>query len=174
MKIILYAFLLIVFCSCGGEEAGKEEISKEEVEKIKERILDANKAHVKAESSQINDYVQRRNLSVKQTGTGLRYLITKETKGKQAASGMTATLKYSISLLDGSLCYSSDSLGLKSFVIDHDQVESGIHEGVKLLKEGEHAIFILPSHLAHGLTGDNNKILPGSPVVYTIELTHLN
>ena len=87
---------------------------------------------------------------------------------------MTATLKYSISLLDGTVCYSSDSLGLKSFEIDHDQIESGIHEGVKLLKEGEHAIFILPSHLAHGLTGDHNKIPPGSPVVYNIELTHLN
>jgi FKBP-type peptidyl-prolyl cis-trans isomerase FkpA len=174
MKIILYLFLLISFSSCGGEETSKEEVSEEEIARIRERILEANKAHVQIESKEIDNYIKRRNLSVERTGTGLRYLITKQNDGKQAVSGMTATLKYSISLLDGTVCYSSDSLGLKSFEIDHDQIESGIHEGVKLLKEGEHAIFILPSHLAHGLTGDHNKIPPGSPVVYNIELTHLN
>jgi FKBP-type peptidyl-prolyl cis-trans isomerase len=86
---------------------------------------------------------------------------------------MSAKLKFSVSLLDGTLCYSSDSSGLESFIIDHDQVESGLHEGIKLLHEGDKAKFILPSHLAHGLIGDKDKIPRRSPIVYDIELIQL-
>jgi FKBP-type peptidyl-prolyl cis-trans isomerase len=35
---------------------------------------------------------------------------------------------------------------------------------------GDKAKFILPSHLAHGIMGDNDKIPPLTPVVYNIEL----
>jgi FKBP-type peptidyl-prolyl cis-trans isomerase len=38
---------------------------------------------------------------------------------------------------------------------------------------GDKMRFILPSHLAHGLTGDQSKIPPLSSVVYEIELLEL-
>jgi FKBP-type peptidyl-prolyl cis-trans isomerase len=45
-----------------------------------------------------------------------------------------------------------------------------LHEGIQLLHVGDKAIFILPSHLAHGLLGDEDKIPPHSAVIYDIEL----
>jgi FKBP-type peptidyl-prolyl cis-trans isomerase len=75
-----------------------------------------------------------------------------------------------ISLLDGKVCYETDSLELDQFLIDRSQVESGIQEGIKLMKEGERAVFILPSNLAHGLLGDFETIPPMSPIVVNLEL----
>ena len=38
---------------------------------------------------------------------------------------------------------------------------------------GDKMRFILPSHLAHGLTGDQTKIPPFSSVMYEIELLEI-
>jgi FKBP-type peptidyl-prolyl cis-trans isomerase len=38
------------------------------------------------------------------------------------------------------------------------------------MKEGERAVFILPSNLAHGLLGDFETIPPMSPIVVNLEL----
>ena len=140
---------------------------------IKEPLIRANRQLAHDESLQIDNYISRRGLQMQKTGTGLRYMISKPGNGKAAAPGMNATVNFTLSLLDGTICYSSDSTGAETFTIDHDQVESGLHEGVKLLREGDRAKFILPSHLAHGLLGDNNKIPPRSPVVYDIQLLEL-
>jgi len=86
---------------------------------------------------------------------------------------MQAKVKFTVSLLNGTICYSSDSSGTESFLIDHDQVESGLHEGIKLMHEGDRAKFILPSHLAHGLIGDRARIPARAPIVYDIELIQL-
>ena len=49
------------------------------------------------------------------TGTGLRYMITHKGKGEAAVVEKYAKVNYKISLLDGTLCYSSDSTGAKGF-----------------------------------------------------------
>ena len=69
--------------------------------------------------------------------------------------------------------YSSKEDGPRSFMIGQDNVETGLHEAVTYLKLGDKAHVILPSHLAHGLTGDNNKIPPRSTVIYNLELIGL-
>ena len=48
-----------------------------------------------------------------------------------------------------------------------------MHEGIQYLHEGDESVFILTSHLAHGLTGDGNMIPPKASVVYHIKLISL-
>ncbi|HTA60983.1 MAG TPA: FKBP-type peptidyl-prolyl cis-trans isomerase, partial [Bacteroidia bacterium] len=79
-------------------------------------------------------------------------------------------VNYKVSLLDGTLCYSSETKGSKEFLVGADKVESGIHEGVQLMHLHDKALFILPAHLAFGLVGDRDKIPPKVAVVYTIEV----
>lgn len=140
---------------------------------LKESLIDANKKYVKRESDEINQYIKKRGWEMNASGTGLRYMIYEKTNGKQAAFGLLAKINYKISLLDGTECYSSSKSGPKEFMIGQDQIESGIHEGILLLKTGEKAVFILPSHLAHGLMGDDNKIPARSTIVYDVELVSL-
>jgi FKBP-type peptidyl-prolyl cis-trans isomerase len=110
---------------------------------------------------------------MEETPTGLWVGISGRGTGEKAQPGMTAAIKYRLSLLDGTICYDSDSLGLKTFRIGHGGVESGLEEGILLLREGDRATFIMPPHLAHGLPGDGNRIPARSIIMYDVELVKL-
>jgi FKBP-type peptidyl-prolyl cis-trans isomerase len=58
-------------------------------------------------------------------------------------------------------------------MIGKDNIESGLHEALQLMRIGDKMRFILPSHLAHGLIGDQTKIPPRASVIYEIELLEL-
>ena len=128
----------------------------------------------KEESRMIDRYIERHKWDMKKTGTGLRYMIYEEGTGMKAKTGMEATVNYEIKLMDGTLCYSSDEQGPRKFLIGRDHVESGIHEGITLMKVGDKAKFVLPSYLAHGLSGDNNKIPPRSSLIVDMHLLRLD
>ena len=166
----LFTFGLTLFFSCGNKTPDTQKIYIDE-NKLKKRIEEVQKPALVMENDQINDYIRQHGLNMQTSGAGLRYQILKgNPKGKIIQTQDIVQVKYKISLLDGTLCYSSDKKGPKEFIVDHDAVETGLHQGIKLLHEGESAVFILPSHLAHGLVGDNNKIPPKAAVVYTIEV----
>lgn len=113
-------------------------------------------------------------LSMQMTSTGLRYQMIKLVpKGELAQPGKTALAIVKISLLDGRICYETDSEFYEEIPIDHNDRESGLNEGLKLMRKGEKAKFILPSHLAHGLVGDLQKIPPLSILVLDVELIDL-
>lgn len=161
---------------CGNHknsQGNKKELSSPN--EIREPSINTNKMLTQKESDDIDQYVKRQgwDKDMKVSGTGLRYMIYKKGTGEQADNGMYAKVNYKISLLDGRECYSSVKDGPKEFLIGQDNVESGLHEAVAMMHVGDKAIFILPSHLAHGLMGDNNKIPPRSSVVYDIELLSL-
>ncbi len=106
-----------------------------------------------------------------ETGTGLRYMIyDRATSFDSCKIEDTVTVKFEIMLLSGEICYSSEENGAESFVVEKSDIESGLHEGVQLLCIGDKAKFILPSRIAHGLIGDEEKIPPLSPVIYDIEV----
>ena len=71
-------------------------------------------------------------------------------------------------MLDGSLCYSSDSLGPSTFRVD--RAISGLEEGMLKLRVGDKARFIMPPYLAHGLIGDENRIPSRAIIIYDVEL----
>ena len=139
--------------------------------KLKEDIIKVNKPVVVLEQDEINAYIKAHGYPMQSTGTGLRYLFLKQNpKGKKIENKNEVKVNFKVWLLDGTLCYSSDKKGPKVFAVGADNVESGVHEGVKLMKQGEKALFILPSHLAFNLIGDRDKIPPKSAVVYEIEV----
>lgn len=139
--------------------------------KLKEDIIQVNKPAVVMENDEINAYVKAHNYSMQITGTGLRYLFIKENpKEERVERGNIVKVNYKVSLLDGTVCYSSDKKGPKEFSVGADNVESGIHEGVQLMHLHDKAIFILPAHLAFGLIGDRDKIPPKAAVVYEVEV----
>ena len=108
------------------------------------------------------------------TETGLWYMIYEKGTGIPSSNGKIATIKYNVYLLDGTLCYSSEKTGPKKFTIGKGGVERGLEEGVLMLHMGDKARFILPPHLAQGLTGDGNKIPSRSIILYEVELTQIS
>ena len=167
---IFTCFSLIILAAGCGDNKKALNISQN---KLQELQVSENKVHVKKESDEIDQYVKHRSWNMTTTGTGLRYMIYENGKGEKAVFGKMAKVNYKISLMDGTICYTSEQTGPKIFLIGQDAIESGIHEGIQLMKIGDKALFILPSYLAHGLIGDENKIPPRSSVIYDIELLSL-
>ncbi len=171
--VYLWAVIFLLF-SCKNESKPQEKqahnISKQE---LKKELLKSNNHFLKIEDQNIKDYIQRHHYQMTKTGTGLYYEIYKEGSGPVAQEGDIAVLKYTLRLINGVVVYDSEQDGLKEFRISKGGVESGLEEGILLLKLGDCARFILPSHLAFGLAGDHNKIPRKATLVYDIELINL-
>jgi len=165
LGIILF---LIVLASCSNQQQQNEQrINRKQIE---ETLLEANKQAVKVEDRQIEDYIRRKEWKMQKTGTGLRYWIYESGNGERPVQGNIVVLEYSVRLLNGDLIYTSENLGFKEFEIGKGGVEAGLEEGILLMGKGDRAKFILPSHLAFGLTGDQNKIPPKATLIYDIKL----
>ncbi len=48
------------------------------------------------------------------------------------------------------------------------ELEQGLNEGIRMLRPGSEAVFIIPPFLAYGLLGDSKKIPPRSVIVYNL------
>ena len=169
-SVLFIAVLFLLTISCNGNSQKKRNPNTKEV---KEALVKVNKKLVKTEDERINDYIRRHNWKMKETGTGLRYLIYKHGDGEKAEKDKIAVLNFKVGLLTGDNLYSSDSKGLKEFQIGQGGVESGLEEGILLLRVGDRAKFIIPSHLAFGLVGDGDKIPAKATLVYDVELIKL-
>ena len=169
--IIFFVIPLLLTFSC--RESNKY-LSDNEVRKYKKPLQKVNKYLVEKDAEIIESYAKRRKWDMKTTESGLWYMIYKNGAGKQAKEGMIARINYNVSLLDGSFCYSTDSLGPENFRIGHSTAEQGLQEGILLMRTGDKARFILPPHLAHGLLGDSDKIPARATIIYDVELLDLN
>jgi FKBP-type peptidyl-prolyl cis-trans isomerase FkpA len=157
--------------SCGEDKPTKKNLTKKEYERMKEDMMKANRALMEKESAEIDAYIaNRKDWHMTMSGTGLRYEVYQPGKGDTVKPGQFVKVNYRILLLDGTVCYTSEKDGAKEFKVEQDNVESGLHEGIQHMNPGSKARFVLPAHLAHGLTGDNDKIPPLSTVIYEVEL----
>jgi FKBP-type peptidyl-prolyl cis-trans isomerase FkpA len=166
-SIVLF-FLLLMAC-----KEKPRAISEKDRQENAGKFIEINRTLIKKDQKRIIGYIERSKLKMVETGTGLWYAIGNAGNGNFAAKGNLATIEYSVFLLDGTLCYSSKVEGPKTFKIGMGGVESGLEEGILLMKKGSKAKFIMPPHLAHGLPGDGKKIPPRAILVYEVELIEL-
>ena len=166
-KVFIIALFMSV-CSCSGSQ--NPDRRKESVEIPLETYINVNRKLVEKEQQRIREFVKENKLKMKPTGTGLWYRIDKPGEGESIRKGQVVMLEYQVKLLDGTVCYDSEELGPKEFLVGRGGVESGLEEGVLMLKNGSSASFIMPPHLAHGLVGDDGKIPSRAIIVYDVEV----
>lgn len=175
MKKISFLVFLILFLANACKHERPKPKSDEEILAYKEPLVGVNKILVDRDSLRIARYCERKNLKLLLGKNGLWFRIEHIGKGDSAKYGMVANIKYKVSLLEtGKVCYSSDSTGIKSFRIGKDDVESGLDIGIRMMCEGDKALFILPPNLAYGLLGDEKCIPPRSIIVYDVELVKVS
>lgn len=162
---------LLVCAACNGNKHNEKRLTQREA---KERLIRINRALSSNDRATIEEYVERNSLSgMKTSETGLFYHITGDSSGKNVEKGDIVEYTYKISLLDSTICYKSGKGELKSFQVGHGGVESGLEEGILLMKQGQRAKFIMPPHLAHGLIGDGKHIPARSIIIYDIDLINV-
>ena len=167
MKQAAYILLIVTLAACSGRS------NNGTVPMSNESLMKANRGLVSLDQERIESYAERHHWDMQTSQTGLWYQIYEHGEGDSARVGLIAHINYSVSLLDGTLCYTSDSTGEKQFRIGQGGVESGLEEAILLMRTGDKGRFIMPPHLAHGLIGDGNKIPARSSIVYQVELINL-
>ncbi len=175
MKISKFIYLILVSISilnltcCEQKKITSQQ--KEISDKgYKDTLIMINKYLIKQDDERIEAYIKRHDKNMQITESGLRFEILKKGTGEIARKGLIAKMNYKIELLDGTLCYSSDSTGVKIFKIGQGGVESGLEEALLLMRVGDEATLIMPPYLAHGLIGDMKKIPARATIVYHVEL----
>jgi FKBP-type peptidyl-prolyl cis-trans isomerase FkpA len=163
----------IILFSLGCNVKPKE-TKQTDNKQFQENLIKANKGLILEDEERIRSYIKRHNWKMEKTLSGLWYMITEKGSGSKVKENDILTLKYRLELLDGTLCYSSDSLGLKTLKLGQGGIENGMVEGLIMLHQGDKANFIMPPYMAHGLLGDENKIPPRSVIVYEVELVKIS
>lgn len=124
----------------------------------------------------LRQYLLKERMST-QSVDSIYYMPMTPGTGDYPKTGDTVTIEFEGRFLDGKFFDSTKKrhepfvfvLGQKWQVID------GLERAVRLMREGEHALFILPSSVAFGERGSSTGIVPPyTPVVFEVEFTELN
>ena len=108
------------------------------------------------------------------TDSGLRYQIIQKGDGVQAEKGKTVSVHYKGQLSDGTVFDSSYKRNQPiDFALGVGQVIPGWDEGIGLLKVGDKARFVIPSHLAYGSAGAGGVIPPNATLIFDVELMNV-
>lgn len=169
---VIFFIIMLGFLSCGNKKHVGE-TNKLNQDQVTEKLLEANKAAVEVENVQIDKLIASSGWNMLKTATGLRYEIIEKGNGPMAETGKIARLEYETQLINGEIIYSSKQSGPKEFRIGSGGVESGLEEGILLLKVGDKARFVIPSFLAHGLSGDQDRIPSKATLILTLKLIDL-
>ena len=173
MKHIGLFVSFLVFFSCTQEN---ENVEKESKDWSLDHSVDFNQELHKREELAIEIYLEHhKDLKMMQTGSGLRYQLAENRVGigPNASIGDKVNLNLTIQLLDGYVCYETDSIS-DQFILGMSDEESGLHEALQLMKKNEKARLIVPSYLAHGLLGDSEQIPPQAILLIDVELLSIN
>lgn len=146
-----------------------------EVMPQKEELIRHQKSVIRNEDEDIENYIARRNYPIITTQTGLRYYVYQRGVGADLIREEDVVeINYKVSLLDGTLIYSSDNLGKLELKVGRSGLANGLQEGLRYLRAGDKAILIIPSHLAYGLSGDGDKIGQFQVLVMDVEVLSVN
>lgn len=166
--LVLPVLFLMISCLDRGGNTGSLIVPD------RESVEEANRYMVQKDRERIENYIERRGLGMKMTLSGLWYMVTDTGAGIAIKADDRISLDYTSSLLDGTGLYSSDERGPREIAIGKTNIEAGLDEGLRMLRGGSEAIFIIPSYLAHGLLGDGEKIPPRSVIVYQVKVIRHN
>jgi len=133
--------------------------------------IDLNKKGIEEAKKAAEAELDKIAAGFKSTESGLRYQIIQEGYGKKAEKGQTVSVHYKGQLSDGTVFDSSYKRHEPiDFPLGVGQVISGWDEGVSLLKVGDKARFVIPSHLGYGSRGAGGVIPPDATLIFDVEL----
>ena len=124
------------------------------------------------EKEDLKEYIEKNDIKVKPTESGLYYIELKKGSGPKAKEGKTVKIHYTAAFLNGKKFDSSydhpDTKPLEFHLTKHAVIK-GLDEGIEKMRVGGKARLIIPSNIAYGDKGRGN-IPPYSTLVFDVEL----
>ncbi len=168
LAISLLCLIALASCECSSSHQVQESPKKAT---STHTSVEAQRDFLEKERESIHAYIKDRDLEMERTGTGLYYEILEDADSETfVEADDLVDFEYDIYLMNGTLIYSWTEDGIKTLKVDKEDGELGMHESLKLLGLGDKGRFILPSHLAFGVGGDQYKVPPKTPLVYELKV----
>src|ERR1035437_1593773 len=101
IRNIVILFIIVSLISCREKPGNTINNSKPG----KNEMVDLNKYLIQKDKERIKNYIERKNLKMNESSTGLWYQIMKEGKGTVFSDNDKVVMDYECSLLDGTKCY---------------------------------------------------------------------
>lgn len=111
----------------------------------------------------------KKNPEVKETASGLQYMVLQEGKGEHPTATSKVTVHYTGKLLDGTVFDSSVDRG-EPITFGLNQVIRGWTEGLQLMTPGSKYRLFIPYNLAYGENGAGAMIPGGATLIFDVEL----
>ena len=174
MKNKLIILLLLVFLVSCENPTPRKPVARKSSTFLKESIQ-RNKVINKLEeetflqlmaNDSTNHYISSAN------GFWYYYLSKDSTSTKLSDTGDEVFYNYEIKDINSNLLYTKDELGIRSYLVDKQELITGLQDGLKLMKEGETITFLFPSHKAYGYSG-YKKIGINQPLIYTVTVNNI-
>lgn len=171
---ILLSLLLVLLVSCGGPEPRRPvkvksgSFFKESIERNKELLAKEEKL---IQSIIENDTAHQYKNST--TGSWYYYEAENLEATQTPQTDDLVTMKYAVFSLDNDTIYSEEEIGTITYKVDKQELFPGLRNSVKLLKQGETAVFLFPSSLGFGYHGDNDKIGVNVPLKTRISILNI-
>jgi FKBP-type peptidyl-prolyl cis-trans isomerase len=125
------------------------------------------------EKTILQQYLDESKLRIAPLNSGMHYLTLRKGSGKKVALGDTVVVHYEGKFLNGKF-FDSTRKRNEAFQFVYGQqwqVIKGMEEGIGMMREGEKALFIMPSEMAFGETGSSTGIIPPfTSLIFEVEL----
>lgn len=171
MKPIVYLVLLLIMVACSSPE------TRHPIQRVKQEAeltsVQINKELLLKETELIEQYiVAQSNLVFDKSPSGLWYAAS-DIQTLPHKKGTRIDFEYEVLDLNNVLIYDRKTIGRKSYFVDEQPILFGLKEALSLLKKGASGTFLLPSILAYGVLGDQNKIGSNTPLVIQLKITNI-
>ncbi len=169
--IILFGFLVL---GCKSPEA-RQPVSTKSGSFIKEsaeRNIKLNEKEQKLISKIIENHPDTQYLA-SESGFWYFYNTKVELDTLTADFGDIINFNYNIKDLNGNDIYTFEEISTQNYVMDQEELFTGLREGLKLMKPGETVTFLFPSQKAYGYYGDTNKIGTNIPLMCQVRVNFI-
>ena len=172
MKLLKFIIIALLFSCSENEPRYAVNHNKKSVEKpsILKKIISEQNKKIDKYLSKNSDY----NFINSKRGFWYFYNKKNEFNDKSPEFGDSIIFDYSMADLNNKIIYNYKAIGEQSYIMEKQQIITGIREALKILKKGEIATFVFPSYIAYGMYGDLNKIPPNTAIICTIKVKSIN
>jgi len=172
VKIICLFTLFLVACS---NPVPRNPVVRKTRTFFNESVI-RNKLLYQEENNTITDYIKRNSLHLYHLSDAgfWYYIIKRDTLNKVfPKKGDVVTYTYEVKNLNNEIIYNTKVVGVKKYIVDKENIISGLQKGIKLMHVGDVGQFIFPSYMSFGYHGDGNKIGNNETLIYTVKLKRI-
>lgn len=170
IQLFVSCFVLCLLVQSCNSQENKKDFKFKSQKDYDEMMIESHKKFNQDLEVKIEQYMDSSKMNFQRTGSGMAYAILQKGSGVKPKVGNEVRIKYQLRFLNGDAVFGYEDVQNLSFFIEKSDVETGLHEAIKLMQVGEKSEFIFPPHLAFGISGNRKGIPPQSTLIYTIEL----